>query len=171
MSLVGLELDNGGVAVKFLQTAFETKGALHQQEGRYPPRSPIPPYHRHPKQDERFKVLEGALKFHVDGVDRIVKAGEEIDITKGSYHWVNNPHDEPAIVIWETRPALRTAEFFHAMSRASGGRARPGLADAAAILREYGDVFELAKPPVFLQRIVFGCLAPFGKVPPPKLYY
>ena len=171
MSLVGLELDNGGVAVKFLQTAFETKAAIHKQEGRSPPRSPLPPYHRPPKQDERFKVLEGALKFHVDGVDRIVKAGEEIDITKGSYRWVNNPHDEPAIVIWETRPALRTAEFFHAMSRASGGRPRPGLADAAAILREYGDVFELAKPPVFLQRIVFGCLAPFGKVPPPKLYY
>jgi len=68
----------------------------------------------------------------------------------------------PALVLWETRPALRTGEFFYAMAQASRGRARPRLVDAAAILTEYRAEFELAKPSPLVQRIVFGCLAPFG---------
>jgi hypothetical protein len=66
-------------------------------------------------------------------------------------------------VLWETRPALRTGEFFAAMGRAGRERARPRLADAAAILTEFRDEFQLVNPPPFVQRIVFGCLAPFGR--------
>lgn len=80
-------------------------------------------------------------------------------------HCAYNPADTPALVIWEVRPALRPAEFFVAMDRATRGhgRARPRLTDAAAILSAYRDEFELAKPPPLVQRIVFGCLAPFGR--------
>jgi mannose-6-phosphate isomerase-like protein (cupin superfamily) len=163
-SLVGIELDNGGVLIKFVQTTVETAGALHVQEARYAPRSTPPPYHRHPRQDERFQILEGALLFHIDGVDRTIRAGEHVDILKGSFHRAHNPGDVPVLAIWETRPALRTAEFFYAMNRATrGGRARPRLVDAAAILTEYREEFELAKPPPLVQRFVFGCLAPFGR--------
>jgi quercetin dioxygenase-like cupin family protein len=162
-SLVGVELDNGGVLVKFLQTAAETNGALHVQEARYAPHSSRPPYHCHPKQDERFVIVEGALRFHVAGEDRIVRAGEHIEIARRVFHFANNPHDAPALVIWETRPALRSAEFFYAMNQAGRGRARPPLVEAAAILSEYRNEFRLAKPPAFIQRIVFGCLAPFGR--------
>lgn len=163
MSLVGIELENGGILLKFVETAAESGGARHVQEARYPARSPEPPYHCHPRQDERFTILEGALRFHVDGKDQHVKAGEAIDIAKGAYHWVNNPHDAPALATWETRPALRTAEFFLTMSRAMKGRAKPRLVDAMAILGEYRDEFQLAKPPVLVQRLLFTCLGPFGK--------
>lgn len=162
-SLLGVELDTGGVLLKFTQTSAETDGALHVQEARYSPFSKPPPYHCHPRQTEHFKIVEGALHFYIDGEDRIVRAGEEIDIAARVLHRADNPHPEPVLAIWETRPALRTAEFFEAMSRASHGRTRPRLRDAAAILHAYRDEFRLAKPPVLVQRIVFGCLAPFGR--------
>lgn len=164
-SLVGMEVENGGVMMKFTATAFETKGERHVQEARYPARSAIPPYHCHPRQEERFEILEGALSFCVDGEDRIVNAGEAIDIAKGAFHHVHNPHDAEALVVWTTRPALRTADFYWEMSEVSKGRAKPRLVDAAAILKEYPDVFQLANPPPFVQRIVFSCLAPFGERP------
>jgi mannose-6-phosphate isomerase-like protein (cupin superfamily) len=168
-SLVGLELENGGVLIKFLQTAAETNGALHLQEARYPPHSPVPPYHRHPRQDERFEIIEGELHFLIAGVPHVVRAGEHIDVPKNAFHRAHNPHDTPVLAIWETRPALRTAEFFYAMNYAMRGRARPRLVDAAAILTEYRTEFELAKPSPLVQRIVFGCLAPFGRrAPPPR---
>lgn len=163
MSLVGVELENGGVLLKFVQTGAETGGALHVQEARYPPHSPRPPYHRHPNQAERFEIVEGALQFVIGGETRLVRAGEHIDVPKNTFHLAQNPGDVPTLAIWETRPALRTAEFFVAMSNAMRGRARPRLVDAAAILTEYRPEFELAKPSPLVQRIVFGCLAPFGR--------
>jgi mannose-6-phosphate isomerase-like protein (cupin superfamily) len=162
-SLVGVELENGGVLLKFVQTAAETAGALHAQEARYPPHSEPPPYHRHPRQDERFELVEGSLLFYIGGEERLARAGASLDVPRGVFHRAHNPADVPALAIWETRPALRTAEFFYAMSHANKGRARPRLSDAAAILSEYRDEFELAKPPPLVQRFLFGCLAPFGR--------
>jgi mannose-6-phosphate isomerase-like protein (cupin superfamily) len=163
MSLVGIEVDTGDVLLRFVQTAAETGGALHAQEARYPPGSRQPPYHCHPRQEERFSILEGALLFHVDGADRTVRTGEQIDIPRGAFHWARNPHGQAALALWETRPALRTADFFQAMARATRGRPRPRLVDAAAILSEYRDEFRLARPPALVQRILFPCLAPFGR--------
>jgi mannose-6-phosphate isomerase-like protein (cupin superfamily) len=164
-SLVGIELETGGVLLKFIETTVESHGAAHVQEARYPPHSHAPPLHRHPSQAERFTIVEGALKFRIGNDEKIVAAGETLDIAKGVFHCAYNPLDAKALVVWETRPAGRTAAFFSAMDRATRGRhrARPRLADAAAILTEYRDVFELAKPSPLVQRIVFGCLAPFGR--------
>jgi quercetin dioxygenase-like cupin family protein len=161
--LVGLELDNGGLLVRYVKTGVETGGAAHVQEARYLARSPRPPSHCHPKQVETFSLLEGALSFRVAGEERVVSQGNEIVVPQGAFHQVHNPNDQPALVIWETRPALRTAELFFAMSRATRGKAKPRLRDAAAILSEYRDEFLLESPPPLVQRIVFGCLAPFGK--------
>lgn len=163
-SLIGIELDNGGVVIKFVQTAAESGGALHAQEARYPAHSLPPPYHRHPKQDERFSIVDGGLTFVIDGQERRVQKGDEVAIPKGVFHLAYNPNDVPALVLWETRPALRTAEFFVAMNRASrGGKAKPHLVDAAAILSEYREEFQLSKPSPWIQRVLFGCLAPFGR--------
>jgi mannose-6-phosphate isomerase-like protein (cupin superfamily) len=164
-SLVGIQLETGGVLLKFIETTVESHGAAHIQEARYPPHSQPAPLHRHPSQDERFTIVEGAMKFRIGDNETIVSAGEALDIPKGVYHAAFNPLDAQALVVWETRPAGRTAEFFCAMDRATRGRhrARPGLTDAAAILHEYRDVFERAKPSPLVQRIVYGCLAPFGR--------
>jgi mannose-6-phosphate isomerase-like protein (cupin superfamily) len=162
-SLIGLELEMGGVLLKFLQTGAETGGTLHAQEARYPAHSTAPTLHHHPRQDERFVIMEGALSFQLGTERRVVRAGEELAVPKGVPHSAHNPNDTPTLVLWETRPALRSAEFFWTMSRATRGRARPRLADAAAILAEYRDVFQLEKPSRFVQRIMFGCLAPLGR--------
>jgi mannose-6-phosphate isomerase-like protein (cupin superfamily) len=162
-SLIGIELETGGVLIKFVRTAAESSGDIHVQEARYPAHSAPAPLHRHPRQDERFVILEGSLLFRVGTTDTLVRAGETLEVPRGTFHRAYNPEAVPAMAIWETRPALRTGEFFAAMGRASRGRARPRLTDAAAILTEFRDEFELAKPPPLVQRIVFGCLAPFGR--------
>jgi len=164
MSLLGLELDNGDILLKFVETAAETNGALHAQEARYRPHSNPPPLHCHPSQEERFQIIEGGLEFIVGGETKIVKAGNEIGVGKGVYHKARNPFDEAALVRWETRPALRTGELMRALYTAGKARGgKPPLHEAAAILREYRPEFRLAKPPALVQTLVFGCLAPFGR--------
>ena len=163
-SLVGLVLDSGDVLIKFVETAAETGGALHAQEARYVPKSRFPPDHCHPRQDERFQIIEGGLEFKIDGEPRVVRAGDEVAIPRGAYHHARNPFAEPAIVRWETRPALRSAEMYRDLYMAAARhRGKPPLHEAAAILREYRHEFRLAKPHALVQTIVFSCLAPFGR--------
>lgn len=163
-SLVGLELDNGAILLKFTATTHETGGALHAQRARYAPRSPLPPYHRHPSQDERFVVEEGGLRFVVDGVERIARRGDIVEVPRGALHHAQNPFDEPAVVLWETRPALRSAELYRALYRLARADQKPPLLGAAVVLNEFRDEFELARPPGWLQHLLFGCLAPVGRL-------
>ena len=45
-----------------------------------------PPLHIHETEDEVFHVLEGRFRFHIDGTDRIVEAGEVIMAPRGVPH-------------------------------------------------------------------------------------
>ena len=137
-------LDTGAVRMEFAVTAADSDGALHEMRVTYAPGSPLPPAHLHPAQTERFEVHEGALVFVVDGVERVVPAGEAIDIAPGSVHQAHNPGDGPAVATWQTRPALRTGEFHVAIHEARQSGDVPRL---LAVVEEYADVFRLAPQP------------------------
>jgi mannose-6-phosphate isomerase-like protein (cupin superfamily) len=122
-----------------LQTGDSSGGALHEQRVEYRPGSAFPPMHLHPAQDEHFEVEQGAMLFVIAGEQRRVEAGETIDIPRAIAHQARNASDrEPALVRWETRPALRSSEFFAAAARLSGGPLR-----AARLADEYRDVFRV----------------------------
>jgi mannose-6-phosphate isomerase-like protein (cupin superfamily) len=55
-----------------------------------------PPKHFYPAQDEHFEVLAGAIQVRVDGEERSLGVGEEIDIPRGAAHQIWNPAREPA---------------------------------------------------------------------------
>lgn len=144
MSLVGKVYDTAGVRLEVLTTGVESDGALHAMRVTYQPGSPLPPAHLHPAQDERFEVLSGELTFVLDGEERIVGAGEAIDVPRGTVHQVRNAGEVPASATWETRPALRTAEFHDAVHVATAAEDWDGL---LATLREHRDVFVLSPDP------------------------
>ncbi len=130
--------------VWYLRTAASTQGAVHEQRVEYRPGSPFPPTHLHPEQDEHFEVEYGELLFVVDGEEHLVAAGGTIDIPRGTPHRARNHSGErPAYVRWETRPALRTGEFFAVAARLGTD---PGLLAAALLAHEYRDVFRPAGP-------------------------
>jgi quercetin dioxygenase-like cupin family protein len=83
---------------------------LLQMEATYGGTGQFPPAHLHPSQDERFEVLEGAVRAIVDGEELRYEAGDTFAIAAGAVHQMTA--DPPARLRWEVRPALRTAEFF-----------------------------------------------------------
>ena len=97
-----------------------------------------PPPHLHPAQDERFTVLEGTLHARIAGDERVLHAGDVLEVPRGTVHtmWAT---DEPVRMRWETRPAGRTAAWFRAIDRE-----QPGLRGFARLLREYDDVLRLS---------------------------
>jgi quercetin dioxygenase-like cupin family protein len=81
-----------------------------EMEGSYSGEGQLPPEHFHPRQDERFEVLEGAVRAVIDGEERRYVAGDTFAVPACAPHQMAG--DGPARVRWEVRPALRTAEFF-----------------------------------------------------------
>lgn len=92
----------------------------------------LPPAHLHPKQTERFTVLEGRLRTVIDGAERTYSAGETFEIPVAVPHQMSG--DGPARARWEVSPALRTAE---ALERIFNGQF-DGLLD------EFADEIRLA---------------------------
>ena len=127
--------------VWFLRTADDTHGEVHEQRVEYSPETRFPPTHYHPLQDERFEIESGEMLAIVDGEKRLLAAGDVIDIGRGTKHTMRNPSKEqPAVVRWETRPALRAGEFHVAAAGLENGS---GLLDRAAFAHEFRDVFRL----------------------------
>jgi mannose-6-phosphate isomerase-like protein (cupin superfamily) len=133
--------EDGTGRVWYLQTGASSCGAVHEQRVEYRPGSPFPPEHLHPSQDEHFEIESGRMLFMLGGVEHVVEAGDTIDIPRGTPHRARNASREVAAVVrWETRPALRTTEFFSTAARLGPDM---GVLDAALLAHEFRDVFRL----------------------------
>jgi mannose-6-phosphate isomerase-like protein (cupin superfamily) len=100
--------------------------------------------HRHPNQDEHFVVHEGELTARIDGVERVLRAGDTLDVPAGTSHAMWSTADGPTRATWQVRPALRTAEMWATLTRLRarvGGMPTPE--EGAELLAKYAPEFEL----------------------------
>jgi quercetin dioxygenase-like cupin family protein len=131
---VGQELSGpGGLVLRIV--ALEADAL--EMEASYGGEGPMPPMHLHPRQAERFEVLEGTMLTVIDGVERSYGSGAVFEVPPGTAHQMRA--DGPARLRWEVRPALRTAEFFERMYTAPPRDAEEG----AAFLQEFSEEFRL----------------------------
>ncbi len=124
-------------------------------EGEWAPHGDPPPKHYHPAQDERFEILEGTLHVRVDGNERVLAAGETIEIPRGSVHQMWNAEDVPARAIWRTSPGGRSEQWFRDIdglyaSGRVGGNGMPSPLAFGTLLTAYRDSFRLAGPDLVL---------------------
>jgi quercetin dioxygenase-like cupin family protein len=103
-------------------------------EATWQPGSTEPIPHFHPNQDEHFEVLEGELTVVVDGEDRVLGAGDTLDVPRGAVHKMWNAGDGQARATWRVSPALKTHEMFRTI--ASGG--------VEDFLERYAEEFRIA---------------------------
>src|SRR5436190_1381995 len=85
----------GQLQIRYLVEGV-SNGGMGVFELTVPPGSTVPPPHSHSKNDECVYVLEGTLRYSVDGVVRDLKPGDSMLSPKGSVHHFSNPHDVPA---------------------------------------------------------------------------
>jgi mannose-6-phosphate isomerase len=72
----------------------------------------VNPHHRlslqrHQKRDEHWFIQKGQARVAIDGIERILAAGESIDIARGTTHRIGNDRDEPLVFI-----EVQTGEYF-----------------------------------------------------------
>jgi hypothetical protein len=83
MATKGNEIVNPrtGQRMKFLRTGRGTNGELWQTDCINPPGGVKEPEHIHLRQENRFEVISGSLRFSIAGQERQINAGEFI-VTK-----------------------------------------------------------------------------------------
>ena len=167
MAQSGEQISNGaGMSLRFLRTASDTGGELLEMEATYEPGEVMPPEHFHPNQVERFEILEGTMHARIGGEERELHAGDTIEIEARVPHTMWNEGPGQARTRWETRPALRTEDFFETLFRIAGDSSataqKPGVLRTAVFASEFRDEFRATSPPAPLQAIAVGVLAPIG---------
>ncbi len=127
------------------------------------------PDHIHPRQEERLRVVAGTARFRLDGRERTATDGEVVTVPAGISHtWRNVGQGELHLDV-EYRPALASAKTFFRtyFGWAQEGKLKadgtPPLLDAAILFAETQDFIALASPPLPLQRLLLGPLAPIAR--------
>jgi quercetin dioxygenase-like cupin family protein len=167
MAYKGQVLENpaSGERLTIRRTAAETDGELLVVDLELPAGGKVPgPQHKHPKQEERFEVLEGTMRFRM-GRKRIVAGpGDVVVVPPGEPHDFANAGDEDAKVRVEVRPALQMERMFEtAVTIAQEGRTMlggiPKPLELALFTREFSDEVQAAFPPLWMQRMALAPLA------------
>jgi mannose-6-phosphate isomerase-like protein (cupin superfamily) len=167
MADAGQTLENpaSGERITFRQTAAETGGELVAIDLQLPANRRVPGgLHKHPLQEERFEVVEGAMRFRMGRKQIVAGPGEVVVVPRGVKHDFANDGDQEALVRVEVRPALKMEQLFEtAVALAQGGRTMlggvPRPLDLALFVEKFKDEVRRAFPPFWLQRIVLAPLA------------
>ena len=158
-----------GQRTVFHQTAADTGGELLAIEWMGGAGWRAGPRHVHRRQEERFEVLEGRIRSDVDGQERVHEAGDVLAVPPGATHTVWNDADGPVRLLVEFRPALASETVLETLAAlAATGRTRAdgvprNLLDLALVVHDYEDEIYLERPPLFVQRAMFGPLAWLGR--------
>ncbi len=154
----------------------ETNGELIVSDLRVRPHGAVIGPHIHPAVDERFTVLKGKIGYMRGGQKGILQAGECADLPRGISHDWWNAGDEEARVIVEMRPGTRMEQmvitlFNLAQDGKTNKQGVPNPLQMAVIAKEFADIVVFLKPPLWVQRILFGFLAPLGRLAGYKAIY
>src|SRR5436190_20957458 len=137
------------------RSTADTSGELFEATNWIEPRMPGPPVHVHPRAEESYEAIEGALEVFMNGNWSPVRAGEKASVPAGVPHSVQNASDEPVRIINIHRPAQRFESFFRDMHRLihEGKNKRLPPKDprsaiyAAMLFGKYPDEIRATKPP------------------------
>ena len=147
----------------------ETGGELLVVEGFIKPGGAVTGEHVHPAIGEWFTVVRGRVGFRIDGRESIAEPGQRLHVPAGTAHDWWNAGEEEAQVIAEIRPGARFEEMaINLFSLAQDGKTNrkgmPNLLQTAIFAREFSDVLYFTKPPLVVQRLLFGALAAIARL-------
>jgi len=107
----------------------------------------VPSSHSHPRQEERFAVLEGRMRFRIGlgwfrGRSVLAGPGDVVVVPPGTTHHFANPGPGPARVSVRTAPALGMRELLEtsaalAREQHAAGRALPRLSSLVLFMRDF----------------------------------
>jgi mannose-6-phosphate isomerase-like protein (cupin superfamily) len=158
-----------GERLRFLETAADTGGhRLLLDMWARPTTGGIAAAHVHPRSEEAFEVISGRVRYRSGRTAAEAGAGERFSVPRGAAHTWRNAGDEELHMRIAFRPAGRMeAMFENLFGLAADGKVdKKGLPapflQLAVLADEFLDDIHLTRPPLAVQRTLFGLVAPLG---------
>ena len=126
----------GQLSIQYLIDGTAT-GGMGVFELTVAPGAQVPPPHSHTHNEECVYVLEGKLRYSVDGVVRDLVPGEWMFTPRGSVHHFSNPHDDTARALIVLTPDIG-AQYFRDVGAIVSAGGPPDRARMAEIMRRHG---------------------------------
>ncbi len=125
--------------------------------------------HVQPLIEESFTVVRGQVGFRIAGRESIAELNRRLHVPAGGAHDWWNAGEEEAHVIVEISPGAARFEemirnlFGLAQDGKTNSKGMPNLLQGALFAREFSDVMYFTKPPLAVQRLLFGVLGSIGR--------
>jgi mannose-6-phosphate isomerase-like protein (cupin superfamily) len=152
-----------GHRVRILGQRTDEAGRLLRIEHIWTRPGPMAGPHWHPVLTEFFTVVEGRMRFRVDGREFLLGPGESATVRPRQVHQFWNEGEGRLVLMHEVRPPGRHREMFELWHRLdlegkTNQRGVPTSPLALGLLWELQDGY-VAGVPAVAQRLVFGGLA------------
>jgi quercetin dioxygenase-like cupin family protein len=149
--------------------AEESGGEYLQADYWLKPGGGVAAAHIHPLQEETFEVVSGTPLFVIGRTRHPSQPGERHVVPAGMPHRILNASDHEIHLLTELRPALRSAQLLRtiwglALDGKTDAKGFPSLLQIAVTAQEFRPEIHFAQAPLFVQRLVFGALAPLGRM-------
>jgi quercetin dioxygenase-like cupin family protein len=127
----------GALEIRYLMDGTLNGAGMGMFELTVGPGARVPPPHSHTNNEELVYVLEGTLRYSVDGEVRDLKPGERMYTPRGSVHAFSNPHAEAARALIILTPDIGV-QYFRDVAEAAMSPGGPDPAKMAAVMGRYG---------------------------------
>lgn len=132
----GETINVGQMGIRYLIDGT-AEGGMGVFELTVPPGSNVPPPHSHTLNEECVYVLEGMLRYSVDGVVRDLAPGEWMRTPRGSVHHFSNPHNGVARALIVLTPDIG-AQYFRDVGAIVNAGGPPDRAKLLDVMSRYG---------------------------------
>ena len=126
----------GQLSIQYLIDGTAT-GGMGVFELTVAPGSQVPPPHSHTRNEECVYVLEGTLRYSVDGVMRDLAPGEWMFTPRGSVHHFSNPHNDTARALIILTPDIGV-QYFRDVGAIVNTGGPPDRSKLIGVMSRYG---------------------------------
>ena len=146
----------------------DSEGELLEVDTYVGPGGAVTGEHIHPSIEESFTVVGGRVGFRLNGRESIAELDRPLRAPAGTAHDWWNAREEEAHIIVKIRPGARFETmalnlFGLAQDGKTNSKGMPNLLQTAIFAREFADVLYFTKPPLIVQRLMFGALTAIAR--------
>jgi quercetin dioxygenase-like cupin family protein len=127
----------GQLEIRYLIDGTVTGAGSGMFELTVPPGARVPPAHSHSQNEEIIYVLDGVLRYTVDGETRDLAPGQRMYTPRGSVHAFSNPHERAARALVVLTPDIG-AQYFRDVAAIANVPGAPDPAKMVEVMTRYG---------------------------------